>query len=290
MKKTIVTTLLFFIGVGGLLVFLKLNGEQRFEKQKSFDGQQIQILEIDNESWNIVLENTDSDELKINIEGSKQKKQSDPVEIEEVGQKLSVLQRDTEAGILKNISIGEKGTIHIAIPKNSVNLIAIRNSYGDLRINHLATEVMTIIGESGSTIMKGLAANKGEFTSKDGEINILDSSLEELLISATNGDSYITNVSSTKAKITSSSGQVVLKEIDEEKSLSVETDSGDITMSYKNNPQSLELAASSDSSDITVDLKGLNKKDVSENSMRGTIGEATNKLELVSKAGIINVK
>lgn len=290
MKKTIVTTLLFFIVVGGLLVVLKLNGEQSYEKQKSFDGQQIQILEIDNESWNIVLENTDSEELKIDIKGNKQKKQSDPVEIEEDGQKLSVLQRDTEAGILKNISIGEKGTIHIAIPKNSVKLIAIRNSYGDLRINHLATEVMTISSESGSTIMKGLAANKGELTSKDGEINISDSSLEELLISATNGDSYITNVSSIKTKITSSSGEVVLKEIEEEKSLSIETGSGDITISYKNNPQSLELSASSDSSDITVDLKGLNKKDVSENSMSGTIGDSSNKLELVSKAGIINVK
>lgn len=63
-EKIIVTTLLFFILVGGLLVILKLNGEQSYEKQKSFDGQQIQILEIDNESWNIVLENTASEELK----------------------------------------------------------------------------------------------------------------------------------------------------------------------------------------------------------------------------------
>ncbi|WP_196426738.1 DUF4097 family beta strand repeat-containing protein [Lysinibacillus cavernae] len=81
-----------------------------------------------------------------------------------------------------------------------------------------------------------------------------------------------------------------MKEIDEEKSLSIETGSGDITISYKNDPQSLELMATSDSSDITVDLEGLNKKDGSEYSMRGTIGEATNRLELVSKAGIINVK
>lgn len=149
---------------------------------------------------------------------------------------------------------------------------------------------MTISSESGSTMVKGLAANKGELISKDGEIKISDSSLEELLVSATNGDSYITNVSSPKTKITSSSGEVVLKEIDEEKSLLIETGSGDITISYKNNPQSLDLSASSDSADITVDLKGLNKKEVSGNSMSGTIGKSSNKLELISKAGIINVK
>ncbi|WP_255350364.1 hypothetical protein [Lysinibacillus sp. ZYM-1] len=37
-------------------------------------------------------------------------------------------------------------------------------------------------------------------------------------------------------------------------------------------------------------IGGFNHKDVQEDSKKGTIDEATNRLVLVSKAGIINVK
>lgn len=289
MKKTMMALLLMIV-LGGILVFLKVNGEQSFEEQRKFNVKQVQSLDINSESWNIVIDTTDTEELIIEMDGKKQKKQSDPVEIEEDGQTLRIIQKDTETGFLKNISMGEKGTIHIAIPNDTVQLMVANNSYGDIHINNLTTESVIISNISGITKVKGLSAKKLDITSKDGEVNLMDSSLGEFTTATTNGDSYINSVSSIHTKIVSTSGEVVLKDIDEEKSLLVETGSGDITVSYKDAPQSLEILATSDSSDITINLKGFNHKDVQEDSKKGTIGEATNRLVLVSKAGIINVK
>ncbi|MEY9976872.1 DUF4097 family beta strand repeat-containing protein [Lysinibacillus sp. RC79] len=290
MKKAIIA-LIFVIGVGGILFTLKINGEKSITEEQSFDVKQIEELEINIESWNIALENTESDKLTIEFEGKQQQKQqSNPVEIEKVGNKVRVFQQDNEEGLMKNFSFGKKDTIHISIPKNAVSKIALKNSYGDIKINNIETEELLISTDSGAKIIKGLSADKGTITSKDGELSIVDSSLNELTITATNGDSYITRVNSSKTKITSTSGEVLMKEIIEGKALFVETASGDITISYKEAPKSLELIANSESSDISVNLEGYQKEEHTDQLKKGKIGDASNKLELLSKGGIITVK
>ncbi len=152
------------------------------------------------------------------------------------------------------------------------------------------SEELSISTDSGTKIIKGLSADKGTITSKDGELSIVDSIINELTIASTNSDSYITRVNSPKTKITSTSGEVFMKEIIEGKSLFVETASGDITISYKEAPKSLGLIANSESSDISVNLEGYQKEKHTNNLKKGKIGDASNKLELISKEGIITVK
>lgn len=290
MKKAIIV-LIFVIVIGGILFTLKINGEKSINEEKSFDVKEIEELELNIESWDIALENTESKKITIEIEGKLQEKQkNNPVEIKKHGNKVKVLQQDNEEGVMKNFSFGKKGTIHISIPKNAVNKIVLKNSYGDIKINNIETEELSVSTDSGTKTIKGLSANKGVITSKDGELNILDSSLNEITIAATNGDSYITRVNSPKTKITSTSGEVLMKEISEGKALFVETASGDITISYKEAPKSLELIAKSDSSDISVNLEGYQKEEHMDQLKKGKIGDASNKLELNSNGGIITVK
>lgn len=289
MKKAIIV-LILIIACAGVVFVLKVNSEQSFKKQQTFDAQQIEELEINNETWNILLESTDSNEMTIAIDGKQQKKQNAPVEIKEDGKKINVLQHDTEEGFFKNISIGDKGTIRISIPNNTVHTIGISNSNGDININNLTTKDITISSDSGYKVIKGLVADKGEFTSQDGELKMMDSTVNELTIAAKNGDSYITRVSSPQMKITAGNGEVLMKEMDEEKSIFVETGSGDISIAYKQAPQSLDLLASSESSDITIDLQGFKKETHTEDSTKGKIGDATKRLEVISKSGVIHVK
>jgi len=289
-KKAIIA-LIFVIAVGGILFTLKINGEKSITEEQSFDVEQIEELEINIESWNIALENTESDKLTIEFDSKEQQKQqSNPVEIKKDGNKVKVLQQDTEKGAMKNFSFGKKDTIHISIPKNAVKKIALKNSYGDIKINNIETEELSISTDSGAKSIKGLSADKGTITSKDGELSIVDSSLNELTIAATNGDSYITRVNSPKTKITSTSGEVFMKEIIEGKALFVETASGDITISYKEAPKSLGIIANSESSDISVNVEGYQKEKHTDQLKTGKIGDASNKLELISKEGIITVK
>jgi len=288
-KKAIIA-LVFVIAIGGIIFTLKTNEEKGINEQQSFDAQQIEELEVNSESWDIALENTDSEKLTVEIEGKLQEKQeSNPVEIKKDGNKVVVDQQDTDEGVMKNFSFGKKGTIHISVPKNAANKIAIKNSYGDIKINNIETEELSISTDSGSKIIKGLSADKGEITSKDGELKMVDSTVNDLTIAATNGDSYMTRVNSPKTKITSTSGEVFMKEIIEGKALFVETASGDITISYKEAPNSLELIASSESTDINIDLEGYQKEEHTEQLKKGKIGDASNKLELISKEGIIIV-
>ncbi|MEQ6354767.1 DUF4097 family beta strand repeat-containing protein [Lysinibacillus sp. M3] len=289
MKKAIIILILIIVCAGVVLV-LKVNSEQSFKKQQTFDAQQIEELEINNETWNILLESTDSNDLTIAIDGKQQKKQNAPVEIKQDGKKINVLQHDTEEGFFKNISIGDKGTIRISIPNNTVHNIGVSNSNGDININNLTTKDIIISSDSGYKVIKGLVADKGEFTSQDGELKMMDSTVNELTIAATNGDSYITRVSSPQMKITAGNGEVLMKEMDEEKSTFIETGSGDFSVFYKHAPKSLEVVASSKSSDIIVDLQGFKKETHTEDSMKGKIGEATKRLEIISESGVIQVK
>ncbi|KOS63189.1 DUF4097 family beta strand repeat protein [Lysinibacillus agricola] len=286
MKKAIIA-FLFVIAIGGIVFTLKINGEKGINEQQSFDAQKIEELEINIESWDITLESTESEKLTIEIEG---KPQNNPVEVKKDGNKIKVHQQGTEEGVMKNFSFGKKDTIHISIPKNAVNKIALKNGYGDIKINNIETDELSISTDSGAKIIKGLSANKGIITSKDDELSIADSSLNELTIGATKGDSYITGINSSKTKITSTSGEVFIKGSIEGKALFVETASGDITVAYKEAPKSLELIANSESSDISVNLEGYQKEKHTDQLKNGKIGDAANKLELISKRGVITVK
>ncbi|MGE7109814.1 DUF4097 family beta strand repeat-containing protein [Lysinibacillus sp. NPDC047702] len=285
MKKGIIASLLI-ISIA-VVVALKASGQQDYANQQSFNAKQIDVLEINNESWNVELVGTTSKKLSIAVDGKQQKKQNAPVDIKKDGNKISIHQFDTDDGVLKNISIGKKGTIQISIPPNTLRKIEINSSDGDITINTITAQEISILNNSGTKIIKELSAERGKITSQDGELKITDSSFKELTIAAANGDSYITSVSSPQMNITSTSGEIVLNEMNEEKALFIESGSGDIRLSYSKAPRSLELIAKSESSDITINLKDFKK--VKGDSTKWKIGEASNRVEAISKEGVISI-
>ncbi|TQR20512.1 DUF4097 domain-containing protein [Psychrobacillus vulpis] len=287
MKKMILASIAF-IAIGGFAFSVKEVEAKSFEKENSFEVGNIEEVEINNESWNIEVKNTKSQKIKISVEG-KQKKKKDPVTIKNDGKKIVVNQQDQEGGLMGGFTFGKKGTIYISIPKNKIDKITINNSFGDVKMNDIMAKNIVVLNDSGFEKIEGLYADSGKFTSKDGELTLKNSTFKKLTVASTNGENYIARVTSPKMKVTSTDGEVSIKDIKEGKSLFVKTKSGDITVSYKEAPTSLLLTARSDSSDITVDLDGFKEKMNTEKSKEGTIGNASNKLELVSKDGTINI-
>ena len=149
---------------------------------------------------------------------------------------------------------------------------------------------MVLTNHSGSADLEGLSADHGEFTSIDGDIQLTNSSLNELTVTTGSGGSYITNVTSPEMIIASNDGEVSIKAAEEGRLLRVETESGDIAVSYTTPPASLKLTANSGSSDISARLDGFKETRRTEQSVEGTIGDASNTLELVSQDGTISVK
>ncbi|MGE7768486.1 DUF4097 family beta strand repeat-containing protein [Peribacillus sp. NPDC096540] len=288
MKKIIIASIAVLV-IGGLAFSIKEVGGKSFEKENSYEVDSIEEVVINNDSWDIEFKNTESKKIKIAVDGKRKDKKNDPVTMKNDGKKIVVNQQDQKEGFTEGFSFGKKGTIYISIPKNELDTITLNNISGDIKMNDVTIKNMVILNDSGTEKIEGLSADKGKFTSKDGELSLKASSIRELTVASTTGDNYLTSVTSPKMKITSTDGEVSVKDTKEEKSLLVETKSGDITVSYKDVPTSLTLTANSDSSDITVDLNGFKKKTTTEKSKEGTIGNASNTLELLSKKGTINV-
>ncbi|WP_459500678.1 DUF4097 domain-containing protein [Bacillus sp. C1] len=288
MKKIIAGSILLFSIVGIILGF-QVVGAESFKKEQTFEADRIEEVEVNNDSWNIEFKHTESKKIAIEVDGKQKNKKKDPVTIRTDKKKLFINQTG-EQRWLSGFSFGREGKITISIPKNKIDQITVHNRDGDMKINDVKTKYIAVSNGSGAGKIEGLTAEEGKFTSKDGELSMKNSSFQELAVDSTTGGNYLTNVISKKMKLNSTDGEVLVKGIEEEKSIFVETKSGDITVAYKEAPQSLMLSAKSDSSDITVDLKGFKAEKKTEGAKKGTIGDASNQLEIVSQDGTIHVK
>ncbi|TVX87276.1 DUF4097 domain-containing protein [Paenibacillus agilis] len=265
-------------------------GSKSFATEQSFQVGSIKAIEINNESWDIEFNSTDSNQITITTEGKQKDEKTDPVVIKEDGNKMIITQESKKAGLIDNFTFGKEGTINISIPKHGVEKIAVNNQFGNMEWNDIAIPAVDISTETGSTLIKGLTADIGKVTSDNGALSIRDSSIRELKVASITGDNDLTNVTSSSMKVTSANGSVSIKEAKESQSVVVHTKIGDIAVAYKDAPASLAVGASSHLADITVQLKGFKESVNAEQSKTGVIGKGLNKLELVSEAGTIDVR
>jgi DUF4097 and DUF4098 domain-containing protein YvlB len=287
-KKIIVIAILFITIASVVFGFKTFQGKD-FKKEKSFEINHINEIEVDNENWDIEFKSTDANKIVIFAQGQRADNNLDPVEIEHEGNKVVIKQKKKVNRFFNAFTFRKKNSISIAIPKKEIDKIVLNNKSGDVKISDIEVKNIVTKSESGDEMVVGLSAEKGEFISQSGELAVKDSSVQELNIKSTTGDNYITNVSNSNINITSTSGEVLLKDMKEGKSLFVETKSGDISVRYKGVPTSLKLTAKSNSSDVMVNVKGLKKDKNTEKVKVGTIGDAKNKVEILSETGVIYI-
>ncbi|MBK5357875.1 DUF4097 family beta strand repeat protein [Bacillus sp. TH22] len=288
MKKIIVIAILLITIASVVFGFKTLQGKD-FKKKKSFEINNIKEIEVDNENWDIEFKSTDANKIVISAQGQRLDKEIDPVKIENDGNKMMIKQEQKMNGFVNGFTFRKKNIISIFIPKKEIDKIVLNNKSGDVKISDIAVKHIVTKSKSGDEMIVGLSAEKGEFISQSGELVLKDSSVQELNIKSTTGDNYITNVSNSNMNITSTSGEVLLKDMKEGKSLFVETKSGDIGVRYKGVPASLKLTAKSNSADIMVNVNGLKKDKNTEKIKEGTIGDAKNKVEILSETGVIYI-
>ncbi|MGE7883377.1 DUF4097 family beta strand repeat-containing protein [Bacillus sp. NPDC094077] len=288
MKKIIVIAILF-ITIASVFFGFKTFHRKDFKKENSFEINNIKEIEVDNENWDIEFISTDSNKIVISAQGQQVDKDLDPVKIENDGNKIMIKQKQKVTRFFNGFTFRKKNIISISIPKKEIDKIALNNKSGNVKISDIVVKSIVTKSKSGDEMFAGLSAEKGEFTSESGDLILKDSSLQEVNVASTTGDNYVKNVKNENMSITSTSGEVLLKDMTEGKSLFVETKSGDIGVRYKDAPTSLKLTAKSNSTDIMVDLNGLKKDKNTEKIKEGTIGDATNKVKVVSETGVIYI-
>ncbi|GAB6610512.1 MULTISPECIES: DUF4097 family beta strand repeat-containing protein [Bacillus] len=288
MKKIIVIAILFLTIASAVFGFKTFQGKD-FKKEQSFEINDIKEIEVDNENWDIEFKSTDANKIVISAQGQRVDKEVDPVEIEQAGNKVIVKQKQKAIRFFNGFTFRKKNSISIAIPKKEIDKIVLNNKSGDVKIRGIEVKNIVTKSESGDEMVVGLSADKGEFTSESGDLMLKDSSLQEVNITSTTGDNYVNNIKNANMNITSTSGEVLLKDMKEGKSLFIETKSGDIGVRYKGVPTSLEFMAKSNSSDVMVNVNGLNKDKNTEKVKAGTIGDAKNKVKILSETGAIYI-
>ncbi|MGG0703143.1 DUF4097 family beta strand repeat-containing protein [Bacillus paramobilis] len=288
LKKIIVIAILLITIASVVLGFKTFQGKD-FKKEKSFEINHIKEIEVDNENWDIEFKSTDANKIVILAQGKRVDKEIDPVKIEYEGNKVVIKQKEKATRFFNGFTFRKKNSISIAIPKKEIDKIVLNNKSGDVKISDIEVKNIVTKSESGDEMVVGLSAEKGEFISQSGELAVKDSSVQELNVKSKTGDNYITNVSNSNINITSTSGEVLLKDMKEGKSLFVETKSGDIGVRYKGVPTSLKLTAKSNSSDVMLNVKGLKKDKNTEKIKTGAIGDAKNKVEILSETGVIYI-
>ncbi|MCP1165654.1 MULTISPECIES: DUF4097 family beta strand repeat-containing protein [Bacillus] len=288
LKKIIVSAILFLTIASVIFGFKTFQGKD-FKKEQSFEINHIKEIEVDNENWDVEFKGTEANKIVISAQGKRLDKEVDPVEIEQVGNKVIVKQKQKTTRFFNGFSFRKKNSISIAVPKKEIDKIILNNKSGDVKIRDIEVKNIVTKSESGDEMVVGLSVDKGEFTSESGDLMLKDSSLQEVNIISTTGDNYVKNIKNENMKITSISGEVLLKDMKEGKSLFVETNSGDIGVRYKGVPASLKLMAKSNSADVIVDLKGLKKDKNTEKIKIGTIGDAKNKVKILSETGVIYI-
>ncbi|WP_144650122.1 DUF4097 family beta strand repeat-containing protein [Bacillus cereus] len=288
LKKIIVIAILFLTIASVIFGFKTFQGKD-FKKEQSFEINHIKEIEVDNENWDVEFKGTEANKIVISAQGKRLDKEVDPVEIEQVGNKVIVKQKQKTTRFFNGFSFRKKNSISIAVPKKEIDKIILNNKSGDVKIRDIEVKNIVTKSESGDEMVVGLSADKGEFTSESGDLMLKDSSLQEVNIISTTGDNYVKNIKNENMKITSTSGEVLLKDMKEGKLLFVETKSGDIGVRYKGVPASLKLMAKSNSADVIVDLKGLKKDKNTEKIKIGTIGDAKNKVKILSETGVIYI-
>lgn len=91
---------------------LVLSGmEKRLDKfvgEKSFDIEGIKELVINNESWDLEFNNSESNKLTVTFEGKQKDKKNDPVTIKSKSKRIIISQQDEDGGFTDNFSFGKK--------------------------------------------------------------------------------------------------------------------------------------------------------------------------------------
>ncbi|KUP40683.1 protein liaG [Bacillus velezensis] len=287
--KKIIASCAVLIVIGGIVLSLYKTDTKNFKKNVSYNVEKIDTLKVYTDSWDVKFKKSNSNKVTISAEG-KQKDKA-PVTFQENGRGLVVTQKEQKnGGFLDGFTFGKQGgTIYINVPDSGMNNIEITNKDGNIQLSEISAENIVVDNHSGDEKINNVSAHTGKFSSKDGALSVENSSFEELNITSASGDTEMKEIDSSNVKITSKDGTVSIKDITEGKSLSVNTKSGDIGVSYKKAPTSLAVSAQSNS-DVTFDLDGLNKSHDGVKLKKGEIGAGSNKVSLSSEDGSIKVR
>lgn len=274
----------------GILVVVLQDGSQYFELTQDFPAQEIKSIDINNDSWDLLVKESTDNQVHVAIEGNQKDKNKAPVAVTRTSGNLVIQQEKQIGGAFSAFSFHKEGTITVFIPQNTVDQIRMVNNEGDINIRALTTHELIVDNKAGSMKLNQVEADAGDLNLTEEDLNIKDSSFSRIDVAARGNDLYFKNVTSSVMNLYSKSGEIVLSGVEEKGEMRVETKSGDIQVHYQTDPSSLKVAVENAKGDTTVHLANLKATENTDENVKGTIGAGENSLYVKSHSGSIGVK
>ena len=283
MKKTplIIISLL-------ILVCLSSCGKKTITDAKSYSVNEISELNINASSWNVSLSIGSGDEVSVDITGSISKGEEIP-SVSLSNGTLAILQVSEDSGKNK-IAFGKKGQITVTIPSELAVPIEIDNGYGDMEINHIAVPQFLLNNEAGYVSFTNFEADMLQISSTSGDITISSSSIPDISVVSSSGYISLKQTEYLDCSLTAKSGEINIADAVSHGNLSLQTGSGDISVTYQNEPDSLTFDVTSGSEDLSVKFSSADYQIETSAHKQGVIGNGEYRLTLNSDHGTIVIK
>lgn len=271
-----------------ILVCLSGCGKKTVTEEQSYAANEITALHINASSWNVALSVGSMDAVDIDISGSISKDEEAPA-ISLSDGTLTILQVSEDNG--KNeVALGKKGQITVTIPSELAVPIEINNGYGDMEINHISAPQFLLNNEAGYVSFTNIEADTLQVSSTSGDITINSSYIPKISITSSSGYINLKQTVYLDCSLTAKSGEINVANAVSHGNLSLRTGSGDIGISYQDEPDSLTFDVASGSEDLSVNFINADYKIETSARKQGIIGNGEYQLTLNSDHGTIVIK
>ncbi|MEO3946776.1 DUF4097 family beta strand repeat-containing protein [Gorillibacterium sp. CAU 1737] len=275
-----------------LLLLIGLTGcgkGKSITTEESFEPGKVSSIAIESDSWDIQIGKSADSNIHVGFKGSS-KEERDSATARLQNGELAIQQSEPQKSFANQVTLGKAGTIKLDLPQDVSLPLKLVNGDGDFKVEDVSFSELTIENDSGYATLSNLLVDKLNVLTKSGDFKLLSGVYDQVKVVADSGYVTMSKVQAPRAEVSASSGEVAVTGIQESPDLAIRTGSGDITVSYQENPASLSFLVSSLSEDVTVRFKNASYTADVPARKEGMVGAGVNRLSVSSDGGTIVIR
>ena len=296
MKKVFVPLVIIVAAlvIGSLALASLLDKTVSVTEDQNIEADGIQKLTIQTTATNIELIPSSTNHIQVSLDGEIKSGGTNTYKLEikenRARQKLDISYVTNTRGFRWSLGSEKNVTLQVALPERAYKEIEIISTSGDIHIQAIEVEEMTVHTTSGEqSIEETLLAGTLSLQSTSGDISLSDNTVPHFTIQTTSGEVDHRSFKSETGSIRTTSGDITLLLEEMIPSLSTNSTSGDVGIQFGKEPESLDLKFTTNSGDAVVHLENMIFEEGSEKKI-GRIGKGEDRLLIQTTSGDLTVE
>jgi lia operon protein LiaG len=277
--------------------------------EKTIDMDGVNRLIVNTTSSDVELIQTEETVLKVQVWAAQKEEGNEPVELE-IDRKNDALEirivRRRQDWLTSLKALGSWNVnVVFELPTRLYNEIVVDGSSSDLSVRQLLTNRLRASCHSGDIELETCAVNQElNLSTSSGDINVRDTLIKgDLTTQATSGDIRLNQLTADEMKIQTHSGDITVNdfrgdldasassgdiELNSDKlagNVKLESSSGDVTVSFREEPDSFTMEYRGSSGDGSVHIKDMLYEEKSDHQIIGKKGDGRYNVRVQTSSG-----